>query len=167
MHLYLESVGATTLAGARKVFQWSPEDVRAALEALAEAGQDGLPAGRERRGALCGQGPARRSPGAQIERERTPVCQSTLEVIIHMSDSSGFDHTTYLSPFTWRYGSSEMRRIWSETRRRHLWRRVWVALARAQMRAGSLPRRWQTWKRTWRTWTWRGRRLSSGKSATM
>ena len=38
MHLYLESVGAITLAGARKVFQWSPQDVRAALEALAEAG---------------------------------------------------------------------------------------------------------------------------------
>ena len=47
-----------------------------------------------------------------------------------------FDHTTYLSPFTWRYGSPEMRRIWSEVYRRRLWRRVWVALARAQMRAG-------------------------------
>ncbi len=47
-----------------------------------------------------------------------------------------FDHTTYLSPFTWRYGSTEMRRIWSQVHRRRLWRRVWVALARAQMRAG-------------------------------
>ena len=47
-----------------------------------------------------------------------------------------FTHDTYLSPFTWRYGSDEMRRIWSEEHRRRLWRRVWVALARAQMRAG-------------------------------
>ncbi len=47
-----------------------------------------------------------------------------------------FDHSTYLSPFTWRYGSTEMRRIWSQEHRRRLWRRVWVALARAQMRAG-------------------------------
>ena len=47
-----------------------------------------------------------------------------------------FSHETYLSPFTWRYGSEEMRRIWSEEYRRHLWRRVWVALARAQAKAG-------------------------------
>lgn len=47
-----------------------------------------------------------------------------------------FDHRTYLSPFTWRYGSPEMRRLWSEAHRRRLWRRVWIALARAQMAAG-------------------------------
>ncbi len=47
-----------------------------------------------------------------------------------------FDHSTYLSPFTWRYGSEEMRRIWSEVHRRRLWRRIWVALARAQQEAG-------------------------------
>lgn len=47
-----------------------------------------------------------------------------------------FDHRTYLSPFTWRYGSLEMRRLWSEVHRRRLWRRVWIALARAQMAAG-------------------------------
>lgn len=47
-----------------------------------------------------------------------------------------FDHRTYLSPFTWRYGSLEMRRLWSEAHRRRLWRRVWIALARAQMAAG-------------------------------
>jgi len=45
-------------------------------------------------------------------------------------------HSHYQSPFSWRYGSEEMRRIWSEQYRRRLWRRVWVALARAQMRAG-------------------------------
>ncbi|MCO6449338.1 MAG: adenylosuccinate lyase [Caldilineales bacterium] len=42
------------------------------------------------------------------------------------------DHATYQSPYTWRYASDEMRRIFSETHRRLLWRRVWVALARAQ-----------------------------------
>jgi len=49
-----------------------------------------------------------------------------------------YDHETYLSPFTWRYGSAEMRTIWSETYRRRLWRRVWVALATAQQAAGLL-----------------------------
>lgn len=43
---------------------------------------------------------------------------------------------SYLSPFSWRYGSEEMRRIWSEAHKRELWRHVWVALAQAQARAG-------------------------------
>ncbi|NPV07300.1 MAG: adenylosuccinate lyase [Anaerolineae bacterium] len=47
-----------------------------------------------------------------------------------------FTHETYLSPFTWRYGSPEMRALWSEANKRRLWRRVWVALASAQARAG-------------------------------
>ena len=47
-----------------------------------------------------------------------------------------FDHTTFISPFTWRYGSQEMRQIWSEWRKRELMRRVWVALASAQHKAG-------------------------------
>jgi adenylosuccinate lyase len=49
-----------------------------------------------------------------------------------------FDHNTFLSPFTWRYGSSEMREIFSEIYRRKLWRRVWLALARAQAKYGLL-----------------------------
>ena len=40
------------------------------------------------------------------------------------------------SPFAARYGSDEMRTIWSDAHRRGLWRRVWVALAEAQARAG-------------------------------
>ncbi|MDW8067497.1 MAG: adenylosuccinate lyase [Anaerolineae bacterium] len=48
------------------------------------------------------------------------------------------DHETYLSPFAWRYGSEEMRRIWSEAYRRRLLRRVWVALARAQAELGLI-----------------------------
>ena len=47
-----------------------------------------------------------------------------------------FEHDTFLSPFTWRYGSEEMRAIWSEVHKRWLWRRVWVALAAAQHEAG-------------------------------
>lgn len=47
-----------------------------------------------------------------------------------------FSHDTFLSPFTWRYGSADMRRIWSEHARRRVWRRVWVALATAQHEAG-------------------------------
>ncbi|MBN1122098.1 MAG: adenylosuccinate lyase [Anaerolineae bacterium] len=42
----------------------------------------------------------------------------------------------YLSPFSWRYGSSEMRELWSEVEKRKRWRRVWVALAEAQTEAG-------------------------------
>lgn len=47
-----------------------------------------------------------------------------------------FDHETYLSPLTWRYGSPEMRRIWSEAEKRRTFRRIWVALAEAQCEAG-------------------------------
>ncbi|MDI7277482.1 MAG: lyase family protein, partial [Anaerolineae bacterium] len=53
-----------------------------------------------------------------------------------MSDRKAFDHETYLSPFTWRYGSDEMRALWSEQGKRRLWRRIWVALAEAQAEAG-------------------------------
>ena len=47
-----------------------------------------------------------------------------------------FTHETYLSPFTWRYGSEDMRAIWSLAYQRRLWRRIWVALAEAQEAAG-------------------------------
>jgi adenylosuccinate lyase len=49
---------------------------------------------------------------------------------------SSYDHETYLSPLTWRYGSEEMRQIWSEANKRRLWRQAWVALAEAQQEAG-------------------------------
>ncbi|MBN1582217.1 MAG: adenylosuccinate lyase [Anaerolineae bacterium] len=47
-----------------------------------------------------------------------------------------FSHESYLSPFTWRYGSDAMRKVWSEDHKRRLLRRVWVALATAQHEAG-------------------------------
>ena len=46
------------------------------------------------------------------------------------------DYETYLSPFTWRYGSDEMRRAWSEAHKRRLYRRLWVALAEVQAEFG-------------------------------
>ncbi|GAP12929.1 adenylosuccinate lyase [Longilinea arvoryzae] len=42
------------------------------------------------------------------------------------------DFDGYLSPFSWRYASPEMRSIWSERNKRLLWRRIWLALARVQ-----------------------------------
>lgn len=47
-----------------------------------------------------------------------------------------FNHETYISPYTWRYGSEAMRRVWSLANQRRLWRRIWVALAEAQQDAG-------------------------------
>jgi adenylosuccinate lyase len=43
---------------------------------------------------------------------------------------------SYQSPFTTRYGSSEMRSIWSEIAKRRAWRRVWISVAEAQTAAG-------------------------------
>jgi adenylosuccinate lyase len=40
------------------------------------------------------------------------------------------------SPFAARYGSPEMRAIWSDANKRALWRQIWVALAEAQAAAG-------------------------------
>ena len=34
------------------------------------------------------------------------------------------DFDNYLSPFTWRYGTVDMRRVWSETNKRLLWRQL-------------------------------------------
>ena len=47
-----------------------------------------------------------------------------------------FDHTIYESPLSWRYGSEEMKEIFSEVHKRKLLRRVWIALARAEAKAG-------------------------------
>ncbi len=47
-----------------------------------------------------------------------------------------FTHETFLSPFSWRYGSEQMRQVWSEANKRRLWRQMWVALAQAEAAAG-------------------------------
>jgi adenylosuccinate lyase len=46
------------------------------------------------------------------------------------------DYDTYLSPFSWRYASIEMRRLWSESNKRATWRQIWVALAQVQSEFG-------------------------------
>lgn len=46
------------------------------------------------------------------------------------------NYDTYASPFSWRYGRPELRVLFSEERRRKLWRQVWVALAEAQSKRG-------------------------------
>jgi adenylosuccinate lyase len=46
------------------------------------------------------------------------------------------DYENYLSPFTWRYGSAEMRHLWSEVNKRRVWRRIWVALAEVEAEYG-------------------------------
>jgi len=49
-------------------------------------------------------------------------------------------YDNYQSPFSWRYGSEEMRQIWSEVSKRKLWRRLWVALANAQSGFGLVTK---------------------------
>lgn len=52
-----------------------------------------------------------------------------------------YGHDTFISPFTWRYGTEPMRTIWSEVHKRKLLRRFWIALAKAQMTAGIVTRK--------------------------
>jgi adenylosuccinate lyase len=49
-----------------------------------------------------------------------------------------YGYDSYLSPFTWRYGSPEMKKIFSETQRRASWRRVWLSLAEAEAELGLI-----------------------------
>ena len=46
------------------------------------------------------------------------------------------DYNQYLSPFSWRYGSEELRSIWSEFHKRKLWRQLWVSLAEVESQYG-------------------------------
>ena len=46
------------------------------------------------------------------------------------------DYTNYQSPFSWRYGTAPMRKIWSEENKRKTWRRLWVLLAEVQSEFG-------------------------------
>ena len=47
-----------------------------------------------------------------------------------------YTHDTFISPYTWRYGSEEMKKTFSEVHKRKLLRRVWIALAGAERKAG-------------------------------
>ena len=46
------------------------------------------------------------------------------------------NYDNYITPFSWRYASPEMRALWSEKTKRILWRQTWSALARAQVEFG-------------------------------
>ena len=45
-------------------------------------------------------------------------------------------YQNYLSPFSWRYASQDMRSLWSENQKRKMWRQIWIALAKTQSRFG-------------------------------
>ena len=49
-----------------------------------------------------------------------------------------YGYGSYLSPFTWRYGSEEMRKLFSEREKRATWRKVWLSLAEAEAGLGLL-----------------------------
>jgi len=53
---------------------------------------------------------------------------------------TNFDFSSYISPFTWRYSSREMRTIFSEQNKYRLWRKIWVALAEGQYKAGLVSK---------------------------
>lgn len=48
---------------------------------------------------------------------------------------------TYQSVFTWRYGSDQMRQIFSEERKYQIWRQIWVSLAKAQAEKGLISQK--------------------------
>lgn len=50
------------------------------------------------------------------------------------------DFKNYQSVFSWRYGSPEMREIFSEANKYRLWRRIWVEMARIQNAEGLVSR---------------------------
>src|SRR3990172_11787630 len=50
------------------------------------------------------------------------------------------NHSNYESPFSWRYGSEQMRIIWSEENKYKIWRKIWVELARAQHKEGLISK---------------------------
>ena len=46
------------------------------------------------------------------------------------------DHSRYISPFSTRYASPEMQFVFSEDNKFRTWRRLWIALARAEQKQG-------------------------------
>lgn len=46
------------------------------------------------------------------------------------------DHSSYVSPLSWRYGSDYMRQIWSLEIQRYHWRHIWTCMAKIQMELG-------------------------------
>ena len=61
------------------------------------------------------------------------VAKSAINIIDPSGMKNMTDYDIYQSPFSWRYGSMEMRQIWSVRETRLLWRKIWVALAESQV----------------------------------
>lgn len=57
-----------------------------------------------------------------------------------MTQQHDMDYSTYISPFSWRYSSADMRYIFSEKHKYELWRKIWLALARTQHEAGLVSK---------------------------
>ena len=53
-----------------------------------------------------------------------------------MPSNDKLDFKVYQSPMSYRYGSDEMRAVWSEQNRHLTARDIWIAVANAQMKAG-------------------------------
>ncbi len=63
-----------------------------------------------------------------------------LFTIINTSGNNMNNHSIYRSPFSWRYGSEEMRDLWSVEKTRLIWRKIWVALAEVQVSYGLVSK---------------------------
>ena len=50
------------------------------------------------------------------------------------------NNETYQSPYTWRYGSEDMRELWSVLSTRRIWRKIWVALAEVEVDYGLVSK---------------------------
>lgn len=57
-----------------------------------------------------------------------------------MMQQKNLDFSSYVSPFSWRYSSNEMRYIFSEQHKYELWRRIWVVLAEGQHSFGLVSK---------------------------
>lgn len=63
-----------------------------------------------------------------------PICRPQKQALrtMNLRHHPMNDYEIYLSPFSWRYASPQMRAIWSEANKRRLWRQIWLALAEVQ-----------------------------------
>ena len=53
---------------------------------------------------------------------------------------TGSEFDNYKSPFSWRYGSDEMRSMFSEKTRRTKWRKIWYEIASSQYKHGLISK---------------------------
>lgn len=57
------------------------------------------------------------------------------------SHMTSVDFENFQSPFSWRYASLPMRKIFSEKYKFQTWRKIWVALAKVQHKAGLVSKK--------------------------